>query len=424
MKAEIFKFSNAKCSNWQKTFRIMPLTLCFVLFASINALAQIKVTGKVTEANGLPVTGASIIVKGGTTGTAADEKGNFSLEVPENATLLISAVGFTSQEIKVNKRTVIPVVLTVADGSMDEVVVVGYGTQRKRDLTGSITSVKGEEIDRMPNTNPISSLQGKVAGLTVSNSGRAGAPPVVRIRGVNSTNSASPVYVVDGILLDNIEFLNPADIETIDILRDPSSIAIYGMRAANGVIAITTKRAARGKTVINLQSTIGVQRVQDKIDLVDAAGFRKLYDAQLTNINGAPFDYTNYTANTDWQDEMYRDALINTNNLSISSSSEKTSTLLNIGYTTQEGVLRNDKFERFLIRLNEEISISKAFKVGGNINGYFTRNNPPVISISNALRAAPIVPIRDGDMFYTMPSFQRAEVANPMGSLSGVTKLL
>ena len=379
--------------------------------------ADIKVSGKVTDANGQAVIGASIIVKGGTTGTAADEQGNFSIEVPDNATIVISAVGFASQEIAVNGRSTISVVLLMAASTMDEVVVVGYGTQRKRDLTGSISSVKGTEIEKMPNTNPIASLQGKVAGLTVANSGRAGSSPVVRIRGINSTNSASPVYVVDGVLQDNIDYLNQADIESIDVLRDPSSIAIYGMRGANGVIAVTTKRAARGKTVVNLQSTIGVQRVQDRIDVVDAAGFKGLYDQQLINLNAAPFDYTNYTANTDWQDQVFRDAIINTNNLSISNSGEKSSTILNIGYTTQEGVLKNDKFERFLVRLNEEISVSKAFKVGGNINGYFTRNNPPVISLNNPLWAAPIVPIRDGDMFYSMPSFQRAQVGNPIGTL-------
>lgn len=379
--------------------------------------ADIRVTGKVTDAKGLPVPGASVSVKGGTTGAAADEQGNFSLVVDDNAILVVSAVGFRSQEISVNGRANIIIVLATVDVTMDEVVVVGYGTQRKRDLTGSISSVKGEEIARMPNTNPIASLQGKVAGLTVSNSGRAGGSPVVRIRGINSTNTSSPVYVVDGVLQDNIDYLNQADIESIDVLRDPSSIAIYGMRGANGVIAVTTKRAARGQTVINVQSTIGVQRVQDRIDVVDAAGFRKLYDQQLINLNAAPFDYTNYTANTNWQDQVFRDAIINTNNLSISNSGERSSTVLNIGYTNQEGVLKNDKFERFLVRLNQEVSVSKAIKVGGNINGYFTRNNPPVISLNNPLWAAPIVPIRDGDMFYAMPSFQRAQVGNPMGTL-------
>ena len=384
--------------------------------------ADIRVTGKVTDSKGQPVSGASIVVKGGTTGTAADEQGNFGLQVPDNATLVISAVGFATQEVAVNGRTDVTVVLATADASMDAVVVVGYGTQKKRDLTGSISSVKGAEIEKMPNTNPIASLQGKVAGLTVANSGVAGASPVVRIRGVNSTNSASPVYVVDGILQDNIDYLSQADIESIDVLRDPSSIAIYGMRGANGVIAVTTKRAARGKTVVNLQSTIGVQRVQDRIEVVDAAGFKKLYDQQLVNLNAAPFDYTNYTANTNWQDQIFRDALINTNNLSISNSGEKSSTVLNIGYTTQEGVMKNDRFERFLVRLNEEINVTKGFKVGGNVNGYFTRNNPPVVSLNNPLWAAPIVPIQDGDMYYSMPSFQRAQVGNPVGTLNRLDK--
>lgn len=380
--------------------------------------ADIRVTGKVTDPNGKPIAGASIVVKGSAAGTAADGEGNFSLEVPDNATLVISAVGFSTLDVPVNGRTNVTVVLMAADVSMDAVVVVGFGTQRKRDLTGSITSVKGEEIERMPNTNPIASLQGKVAGLTVANSGRAGEAPVVRIRGVNSTNSASPVYVVDGVLQDNIDYLSQADIESIDVLRDPSSIAIYGMRGANGVIAVTTKRAAKGKTMINFQSNIGVQRVQDRIDVVDAAGFRKLYDAQLANLNAAPFDYTNYTANTNWQDQVFRDAIINTNNLSISNSGEKSSTVLNIGYTRQEGVLKNDEYERFLVRLNQEVSINKNIKLGGNFNGYFTRNNPPVIGFNNALWAAPIAPIRDGDAFYSMPSFQRAQVGNPIATLS------
>ena len=430
MKIIIPLFSCIRSGNMRQCMHIIPLTILLVLCVSPFSfaynhfdaadewyLADIRVSGKVTDAKGLPVPGASIQLKGSSIGAAADEQGNFSLVVPDDGILVVTAVGFTSQEVPVKNRSNISIVLATADATMDAVVVVGYGTQRKRDLTGSISSVKGAELERMPNTNPIASLQGKVAGLTVANSGAAGSSPVVRIRGVNSTNSASPVYVVDGILQDNIDYLSQADIETIDVLRDPSSIAIYGMRGANGVIAITTKRAARGKTVINFQSTLGVQRVQDKIELVDAAGFKKLYDAQLVNLNAAPFDYTNYTANTDWQDQVFRDAMINTNNLSISNSGEKSTTLLNIGYTFQEGVLRNDKFERFLVRLNEEISISKSIKVGGNINGYFTRNNPPAVNVSNALWATPIVPIRDGDKFYAMPSFQRAQVGNPVGNI-------
>jgi len=400
------------------TFRTLENNLVAIRSSSSDE-KFLTITGKVTNASGNPVSGASILIKGTTNGTSTDQSGNYSISAPDNATLIISAVGYTEVEVPVAGKQEINVTLTQTAQKLDEVVVVGYGTQRKRDLTGSITSVKGEELANMPNTNPVSSLQGKVAGLTVANSGAAGASPVVRIRGTNSTNSASPVYVVDGILHDNIDFLNPADIESIDVLRDPSSIAIYGLRGANGVIAVTSKKAARGQTRINLQSNIGIQTVTDKIAVTDAAGFKQLYDAQLANINAAPFDYTNYTANTNWQDQIFRDALINTNNLSVSNSSEKTSTLLNIGYTTQDGVLRNDKYQRYLVRLNEEIRITKDIKIGGDISGFHWIANPPSASLNNALWAAPIVPIQqDANTYYSMPSFQRAQVGNAVATIN------
>jgi TonB-linked SusC/RagA family outer membrane protein len=271
----------------------------------------------------------------------------------------------------------------------------------------------------MPNTNPVASLQGKVPGLTIANSGRAGSQPVVRIRGLNSTNSASPVYVVDGILLDNIEFLSPADIETIDVLRDPSSIAIYGLRGANGVIAITTKRADKNKTRINFQSSVGVQTVPNQIEVVDAEGFKKLYSAQLANLNAAPFDYSNYTANTNWQDQIFRDGIININNLSISNNHEKSSTYINLGYTYQEGVLRNDDYQRFMARINEEIRVTKNIKVGADLTGYYRVDNPPAADLNNALWAAPIVPIQENaTTYYSMPSFQRAQVGNPVARIN------
>src|SRR5690606_6380694 len=385
---------------------------------SDTPIQEITVSGKVTTGTGEPIAGVSVIIKGSAMGTTTDEEGNYTLTVPDEATLQFTYVGFQMVEETVNGRAVINVTLQSAGQSMDEVVVVGYGTQRKRDLTGSISSVKGEVLERMPNTNPVASLQGKVAGLTISNTGRAGSAPVVRIRGINSTNSAAPVYVVDGILHDNIDFLNPADIESIDVLRDPSSIAIYGMRGANGVIAVTTRRAARGKTIINYQGTVGVQRVENKIAMTDAAGFKRLYTAQLENINAAPFDFSKYTANTDWQDLIFRDAFMTTNNLSVSNGNDKTTTHLNVGYTNQDGVLKNDNHERFLIRLNQEFRVNKNIKIGGDINGYHWRDNPPEVGVTNALWAAPIVPVQfDDETFYSMPSFQRAQVNNPVMNL-------
>src|SRR5688572_3952334 len=303
--APIDEVMNKLLENSGIGYKIINETLV-VLRKGVTAaeitVSELRVTGKVTSASGEPLIGVSVKVKNSSVGTMTEASGNYAITVPDDAVLEFSYIGFTTIEEKVSGRAVINITLQPSTQVLDQVVVVGYGTQRKRDLTGSISSVKGDEVAKMPSTNPISSLQGKVPGLTVSNSGRAGSSPVVRIRGVNSPNSASPLYVVDGVLHDNIDFLNPADIETIDILRDPSSIAIYGLRGANSVIAITSKKAARGKSTINLVSSVGVQKVNDKIEMADAAGFRKLYDAQLANLNATPFDYTNYTANTNWQE--------------------------------------------------------------------------------------------------------------------------
>ncbi|WP_242692008.1 TonB-dependent receptor [Aridibaculum aurantiacum] len=381
-------------------------------------LPDIPVTGKVTGGSGEAVAGVSITVKGSTRGTSTDAQGNYSLVVPDNAILVVSAVGFSTQEIEVNNRRTINIQLAGSTTQLEQVVVVGYGTQRKRDLTGSITSISGNEIAKQPNVNPVASLQGKVAGLTIVNSGRAGAQPTVRIRGVNSTNNTDPLYVVDGVFQTNIDYINPGDIESMEVLRDPSSLAIFGLQGGNGVIIITTKRAARGTTRVSFQSTVGVQVVQDKIALTDAEGFKRLYSAQLANINAQPFDFRNYTANTNWQDLIFRDAIINNNTMTISTSGEKGSTLVSLGYNVQEGVLRNDKYQRFVARLNQEIRVNQNIRVGGDLNGTYWKRNNAEANITNALWAAPIVPVRSPDgLYYTMPSFQRAQVGNPVARL-------
>lgn len=254
-------------------------------------------------------------------------------------TLVFSYIGYASQEVAVNNRATLDVALSTSATSLEQVVVVGYGTQKRKDLTGTIASVKGEEIERFTTTNPVAALQGKVPGMTITNVGTPGSNPTVRLRGISSTKYADPLYVVDGILQDNIDYLNPADIETIDVLKDASSTAIYGMRGANGVIAITTKRAARGQTTVTLRSTAGVQHVNKLIDVVDAAGFKKLYSAALANAGAPAFDFTNYNGNTNWQKEMLRDAAITTNSLTISNSNDKSTTLVNIGYNDQDGVV-------------------------------------------------------------------------------------
>ncbi|MEY2639825.1 MAG: hypothetical protein RIR90_1307, partial [Bacteroidota bacterium] len=255
--------------------------------AGVPAPPPVKVSGRITGADGQPVSGASITVKGSKLGTAADAEGRFSLTVADDATLVISAVGYISQEVSVRNRTDISLVLQAAPANLNEVVVIGYGNASKRDLTGSIVKIAGKEVADKPNPNPVASLQGRVAGLSVVNSGTPGAEPDIRIRGTVSIGGIRPLYVVDGIWNDNINFLNPNDIESIEVLKDPSSLAIFGARGATGVIAITTKKAKSGQVVVNFNSTFGFKKLVDKIAMANSAQFKELFDEEQTNI-GVP----------------------------------------------------------------------------------------------------------------------------------------
>lgn len=394
--------------------------LCF-LFTSVAQAQDLTVTGVVTDvADKLPLPGVSIQVKGTQKGTTTDAMGKYAISAPANATLVFTSIGYTSREIQIGNQTTINVVLSSASQDLEGVVVIGYGTQRKRDLTGAITQIKGDEVAKMPNTNPLSSLQGKVAGLTVVNSGTPGAAPTVRIRGVNSTTSGgnNPLYVVDGVHQDNIDYINPADIESIEVLKDPSSIAIFGLQGGNGVIVVTTKRAAKGQTTINLQSSAGVQKVLNTIDVTNAAQFIKLYDNLLANSGLGSYDYTNYTADTDWQKEILQSAFQSNNNLSISNSGEKSTTLINLGYNTMEGVVKFGKYQRYVARVNEEIKINDNIKIGADITGTHWILNNSSGDLNNALWAAPIVGIRESETaYYAMPGFQRGQVGNPVARI-------
>ncbi|RYF72763.1 MAG: SusC/RagA family TonB-linked outer membrane protein [Cytophagaceae bacterium] len=398
--------------------RKILLFLCLLVFKFVSA-QDVPVTGKVIDAGGEELIGVSVTLKGSSVATQTNVEGNYTITVPSNGVLVFTYLGFNLQEVPVNNQTTVNITLTAAAQSLNEVVVVGYGTQRKRDLTGAITQIKGEEIEKLPNINPVSSLQGKVAGLTVVNSGSPGAAPVVRIRGINSTAGANPLFVVDGIFQDNIDYINSADIESIEVLKDPSSIAIFGLRGGNGVIVVTTKRAAKGQTLITYQGSVGVQKVINTIDVVDAEGFKKLYNAQLNNLNVPAFDYTNYTANTDWQDLILRTAVMTNNNISIANSGEKSTTLINLGHNKQEGVVKYGDFERFVARFNQEVRVSKNLKVGGDITGSHIRTNGSAVNLNTAIRSVPIVPVQfDENTYYSMPSFQRAQVGNPIASLN------
>ncbi len=403
------------------SYQLMNSNL-IVLKSSGTELQDVTVTGKVTSSpGGEALPGVSVSIKGAGAGTSTNATGNYSVTVPDNAVLVFSYVGYESQEIAVGGRTEINVTLQESTQVMDQVVVIGYGTAVKRDLTGSIAKVAGKEVADKPNPNPIASLQGKVAGLTVVNSGRAGQEPDVRIRGTISITQTKPLYVVDGLLNDNINFLNPGDIESIEVLKDPSSLAIFGVRGANGVIIVTTKRARTGQMIVNLNTSIGVKSVVDKIDLTNATDFRFLYDELRSNMGVAPFDYSKWQGNTDWVDGMLDNGIVNQNNISISAGTDKNKFYMGLGYMTEEGIIKYEKLEKILISINDEYKVSKSLKFGFNFNGYRAKL-PQFHDLNSAINAVPIVePYNEQyGLYSSLPSeIQGIQVANPWMMLEG-----
>jgi TonB-linked SusC/RagA family outer membrane protein len=377
-----------------------------------------RITGRISNDANEPLAGVSVSVKGTNRGTSTNANGDFELSVPENATLVISAVGYLNQEIVVGSQTNLVVKLLQSTVKMDEIVVIGYGTASKRDLTGSIAKVTGREVADKPNTNPIASIQGKVAGVSVVNSGRPGQEPDIRIRGTVSRFQTKPLYVVDGLLNDNINFVNPSDIESIEVLKDPSSLAIFGVRGANGVIIVTTKKAKTGQLIVNVSSTYGVKKIVDKVEMTDANQFKMLFDEQLVNQNAAPFTYYDrYQGNTDWVDLISnKSATVNTNNISVTSGTEKNKFYFGLGYIKEEGLIKHETLEKILLNINDELRINKNIKVGFTLNGYRSLL-PQLHEFGSAINATPIVePIDETTGLYNKLPDQIGgpQIANPL----------
>ena len=379
------------------------------------AKKDVAVTGTVTDSSGVPLSGVSVLIKGTSIGTVTNEEGKFNLSVPDaKSTLVFSAVGFDEQEYPLNGQKEVTIKMQASQKLMDQVVVIGYGTASKRDLTGSIAKVKGEEIAAMPNANPLSSLQSKVAGLNIVNNAVPGSTPDVRIRGTISIGTVRPVYIIDGIFSDNMDFVNPSDIESVEILKDPSSLAVFGIKGAAGAILVTTKKAKTGQININLNSTVGIKSLVDKIAMANGDEFRKLLAFEANDRvkddpkNNSLLDFVNngmsaYTGNTDWVDAVTRNAIYSTTNLSIDASNEKNRFRLGLGYSYDEGLVKHIRYDRFTININDEYKLSTKIKIGTSIIG--SKETLPYNSdaLEQARRALPIIPNATTGVFTKNP---------------------
>ncbi len=337
------------------------------------------VSGKVTDENGAPIPNASVIVKGTTTGTTTANDGTFSLKVPENSkTLIISSVNFMSVEVSISKTSTVSVSLQSSSANLEEVVVIGYGTQKKKEVTGSVSQVNPVNISTLVTPSVDKQLGGRATGVLVTNSsGLVNQPPRIRIRGVNSINgSSSPLFVLDGIPMESGGFagyttdnllasINPADIESIDVLKDGSATAIFGSRAANGVIMITTKKGKAGKLNVNYSFVYGSSKPSKRFKLLNAQEFVSVTNEKLTNAGLAAAAFmNNENTDTDWQDYDYRKSAKSVNhNLSIDGGNDKTNYFVSFNYTDQQGLVFTNAVKRYNIRANITQKVNKWLKL-------------------------------------------------------------
>jgi TonB-linked SusC/RagA family outer membrane protein len=373
-------------------------------------MQAITVNGKVTSSeDGGPLPGVNVLVRGTTIGTVTDSEGDYVITVPnENDVLVFTYIGFVKQEIPLNGRTVVNVALQEDVQSLSEVVIVGYGTVQKRDLTGAVAKVDGDDLRNLPAPRVDQLLQGRAAGVNVTSvDGSPGSRASIRIRGGNSVQGDNePLYVIDGFIAGtgfNLNNINVNDIESIEILKDASAISIYGTRGANGVILITTKsgEAMKGQPVISLNVYSGVQELARKIDFLGGPE-RAAYGFELAEFTGEsnPFVDESLVADTDWQDLITRTAAITNTDVSIRGSSDKIDYYVSGNYMNQQGIIRNSGLERYTFRVNLDFKLTDKIKLGARINTSYVDNDNDLVDLWAARQALTTFPVYKADGSY------------------------
>jgi TonB-dependent starch-binding outer membrane protein SusC len=430
---------------------LLSLTLVLLVLPSASSLAQKTqtVTGTVTADTGEKLPGVSVLIKGSTNGTTTDADGKYSIAANEDATLVFSFIGMKTEEIKVGQQTIIDLSMVTDVAQLDEVVVVGYGTQKKSDVTGSVASVSAKEIKATPITGLAQAMQGRAAGVQVSQISNApGGGVSVRIRGGNSLRGNNePLYVIDGfpILNENGPTINPNDIESIDILKDASATAIYGSRGANGVVIITTKRGKTGKTTIDFESYYGMQTVRKKLDMLNATELAELVNEGIENVNAdnvgkpgfprplafTPEQIAELGEGTNWQDEIFRSAPQQNYQLSLSGGDDKSQFMISGNYFSQDGIVLNSNYDRGSLRVNLDRKLSQKLKFSNSLNLVHSSGN--AVNTDNdggsnagvvygALNFSPTIPVFAEDGSYSIDNRPGAiKISNPV-ALAELTK--
>jgi TonB-dependent starch-binding outer membrane protein SusC len=432
------------------------LLLFSILFSLTLRAQEINVTGKVTSKDGSPIPGVSVLIQGTRNGVATNPNGEFRIAVPKAGTnLVFSLIGMTSQTIAVNNSQPINVILLDSTNDLDQVVVVGYGTQKKSVVTGAISQVKASDLENMPVMRIEQSLQGRTSGLTITtSSGQPGDGATLRIRGTTSINNSEALYIVDGVQVGGgIDYLNQADIESIEVLKDAASAAIYGARAANGVILVTTKKGNRnGKMSVNYNTYLGTQAPARKLDLLNATQYATLYnEAQFAanpNVGTPRFPNPSQLGQgTDWQAAIFNNsAKIQNHELSLSGGGEKSTYYSSFGYFDQDGIVAtsNSQYKRFTARFNSDHQITKAIKFGQTI-GYTRVNSVGVGTnteygspLGRAINIDPLTPVVETDparinlpiytgnpvvrnaqgLPYGISEYAQSEILNPVAALA------
>ncbi|TAJ14439.1 TonB-dependent receptor [Marinilabiliaceae bacterium JC017] len=400
--------------------RIISLVFLGIFcLSTIIAQQSIDIRGTVVDAeSNEPIPGVNVSVKGTTTGTITDIDGNYILSAPSDAILMFSFIGMTTQEVAVAGRQQIDISLRSDTKSIDEVVVVGYGTATKKDITGSVVGVKGDELAKQSQLSATQALQGKVAGLRVVDSGAPGEKPLVRVRGTGTIlGGADPLYVVDGIITHDIRNINNADILSIDLLKDASSAAIYGVRGANGVIIITTKAGSKGKTKVSYDGYVGVNVQAKDVDMANSRLFKEYANEALVYDGKEPvYDESVNDPTTNWMDEITRVGMKQDHNISINGGGDAATYYFSAGYYKDEGILDKNNYERFTVRTNNTYQISSFLEVGNNIGiSRYDADNVNKENFTNAYRQAPHIPVfnEDGTYGYSPNN----NVANPRAAI-------